>query len=848
MRALTSALALLLLACGTGAYGQTCTALSAGTWFAAARWSCTLPTANRIPLATDNVVIPNFAITVDTANAVAANVSMASGNNNGSLTISATRALTVGGTVNLSASTLAGNNRAKTIVVAGTLTAASMTIDGQASNTRQAQLVINNGLVDIGGTVTVTANANTDISFCTTAACGATAGGTLNVAGNLGSGAQFTAGTGTVTYDGTGAQNVGTYAYNNLTVSKSSGTAVLLANVTVGGNLTVNCPASCTNGTFDLSSFTANRTAAGGTISVGAGARLLIGGTNSFPMNYTTHTLNVASTVEFDGTAQTVAAENYGNLTVSGVRGLNNSVTFANGGTVGIAGIFTAAATFSGTGQYVVTNNTINFNGTGAQTVPAFSYNNLTLSGARTTNSVTLANGGTINVAGTFNPSATFTTGDYVVNNNTMNFNGTGAQTVPTFDYHNLTISGVRTINTSVTFANGGTVGVAGTFNPSATFSGTGQYVVTNNTIDFNGTGAQTVPAFTYNNLTLSGARTTNSVTLVSGGTITVQGTFNPSATFSSGGYVVTGNTINFNTTGAQTVPAFNYNNLTISGARTTNSVTLANGGTVGIAGTFNPSASFTSGGYVVTNNTVEYNGSAAQTLNVFTFANLRINNASGLTLSAGHATIGGTLTFTTGVVTTTGTNTVITTANCAAPSVSRTSGHVAGRLQKAIPTGASTCVFEVGGSTAADYTPVQTSYASVTSAGNVLAVVTAGDHPSLSGSGIDTTQSVNRYWTLNTPVTGALPSAGAGATYDALFTFVPAVAGEVDAGANALIFVIKRFSASWTGVTLGSRTATSTGGTTLLMTTGYGDFALGEPTVTNFGREQQFIYSRELY
>ena len=719
MRGFAAALSLLLFACGTEAYAQTCTALSTGTWFAAARWSCTLPTANRIPLATDNVVIPNFAITVDTGNAVAASVNMASGNNNGSLTINATRSLTVGGNVNLSASTLAGSNRAKIITVAGTLSAASMTVDGQASNTRQAQLVINNGLVDINGTITVTANTNTDISFCTGAACGTTAGGTLNVGGDLGSGAQFTAGTGTVTYDGAGAQNVGTYAYNNLTISKSSGTAVLLANVTVGGNLTVSCPATCTTGTFDLSSFTANRTGAGGTISVGAGARLLIGGTNGFPTNYTTHALNVSSTVEYDGTAQTVAAENYGNLTISGVRGLNNSVIFANGATVGVAGTFTPAATFSGSGQYVVTNNTIDFNGTGAQTVPAFNYNNLTISGARTTNSVTLANGGTIGVAGTFSPTATFTTG----------------------------------------------------------------------------------------------------------------------------GYAVTGNTMDFNGTVAQTVPAFDYNNLTINGARGANSVTLANGGTVGILGAFNLSATFTTGGYVVINNTVEYKGASAQTLTPFTYAGLKINNGSGVTLAGGNATASGVLTLTAGLLTT-GSNTMITMGTCAT-SVSRpggTPGHVVGLLQKAIPVGASNCTFEVGTSAGA-YTPINTSYAGVTTAGNVLGTVTAGDHPSISGSGVDGTKSVNRYWTLTTPTTGAFPVGG---TYSATFNFL---AGDVDAGAATGAFVVVRYSTgTWSATATGTRTGTSTQATGLAAGSGYGDFVVGEAAPSNFAREQQFIYTRELY
>jgi hypothetical protein len=417
---------------------------------------------------------------------------------------------------------------------------------------------------------------------------------------------------------------------------------------------------------------------------------------------------------------------------------------------------------------------------------------------------------------------------------------------VPAFNYNNLTLSGIRTGANNVSLVNGGTVGVAGTFSPIATF-GTGGYVVTGNTVNYNGTGAQTITAFNYNSLTISGARTTNSVTLPSGATVGVAGTFSPAATFTTGGYAIAGSIVNYNGTGAQTVAAFNYNHLTLSGARTgANNVTLVNGGTVGIAGTFSPIATFGTGGYVVTGNTVEYNGSAAQTLNVFSFANLKVNNASGLTLSAGNATVSATLTFTSGVVTTTGTNTVITTASCATPSVLRVSGHISGRLQKAIPTGNSSCVFELGGSSAATYTPVTTTYSNIVIAGNILGSVTSADHPSLSGSGIDTAKSVNRYWGLGSPVTLPLPSAPAGNTYSAVFTFV---AGDLDAGAATGAFLIRRYSGgTWSTVTAGTRTGTTTQGTGLLLTTGYGDFALGEAANTNFGRERQFIYSREQY
>ena len=151
-----------------------------------------------------------------------------------------------------------------------------------------------------------------------------------------------------------------------------------------------------------------------------------------------------------------------------------------------------------------------------------------------------------------------------------MNFNGSGAQTIPAFGYNNLTSSstGARTL------ASSGTVGVAGTFTP-----GTNTYTVTGSTVDFNGSGAQTIPAFAYNNLTSS---STGARTLPSGQTVSVAGAFTPG----TNAYTVTGSTVDFNGAGAQTIPAFGYNNLTSS---STGARTLASSGTIGVAGAFTP-------------------------------------------------------------------------------------------------------------------------------------------------------------------------------------------------------------------------------------------------------------------
>ena len=125
-------------------------------------------------------------------------------------------------------------------------------------------------------------------------------------------------------------------------------------------------------------------------------------------------------------------------------------------------------------------------------------------------------------------------------------------------DYYNLTVSNANNITLP-----SGTIGVAQDFTP-----GTATYTTTGNTIDFNGTVPQTIPAFNYNNLTISGAHTTNNITLVNGGTIGVAGTFSATATFTTGVYVIAGNTFDYNSSGSQSITAFNYNNLSRSEER----------------------------------------------------------------------------------------------------------------------------------------------------------------------------------------------------------------------------------------------------------------------------------------
>jgi hypothetical protein len=469
----------------------------------------------------------------------------------------------------------------------------------------------------------------------------------------------------TVEYIGAAAQTASVTTYNVLKINNGSGVSLGVGTTTVNNSLLLTAGALAVG---------TNTLVINNGITVGAGSLTSL---STGTVNYN------------QGSAgQGVIVANYGNLTFSAF-----TKVLASSGTIGIAGTFNPNGITSG---HTITGSTIDFNGIVAQTVPAFNFNNLTISGSRTTFSVTLVNGGTIGIAGTFAPTATFAGGNYITTNNTIDFNGSGAQTIPAFNYNNLTISGNRAV--AITLGNGN-VGVAGTFNPSIT--GNTWTANPTNVVVFNGSALQTIPAFAFfngltlsnaaganlagnvtvlnglalnagalgvgtNTLTLNGAASFGAGTLTSSPTGTViynqqsngqatvlaanygnltfsnfsktlagTGTIGIAGTFTPGsgtGHTITGSTINFNGAGSQNIPGFTYNNLTSSGPSVARILDPVN--TIKIAGVFTPGTDI----YTITGSTIEYNGAAAQTLpaTFTTYNNLTLNNITSISGFAG--------------------------------------------------------------------------------------------------------------------------------------------------------------------------------------------------------------------
>ena len=299
----------------------------------------------------------------------------------------------------------AGNWNTGLVPVAGdTVTIASgTTFAPTISDARSlATLTINSG-----ATLTIAAagslTASGDVTGIGTGTLTNTAGGTVSLAGNLTIPATGTFSSSTTVFTGSAAQlitNGGTLTLTDVIVNKSGANALSLAqNTPIGGNLTV------TAGVFDLVDKTANRSVAGGTLTVANGATLKIGGTNPFPTNYTTHILGTTSTVEYSGTTQAVSAETYGHLTLSGT-GTKTSAgnTIVNGTfAIGTGSIFDAGSythqlkgnvALSGTGTFTAGTGTVYLNGSTTQTIDTPLATGITFNNLVVANTTSLASSG----------------------------------------------------------------------------------------------------------------------------------------------------------------------------------------------------------------------------------------------------------------------------------------------------------------------------------------------------------------------------------------------------------------------------------------------------------------------
>lgn len=258
-----------------------------------------------------------------------------------------------------------------TVTLTGSSQAASLQIDSAASLALGAQTMTVGSSVTGRGTMQTTSGSN--LPSLSAGFVGST-GGIIDFAG-----ATYTLPT--------------QASYHSLIIS-GSGTKTMSANVTLTGDLTISA------GTLDQSTslYTINRSTVGGTLTMAAGTFLTVRGTNTFPANFSTYTLNATSTVTYlSNVAYTIAALNgtngggYGHLSIN--RSTNTAIvtkslagnTVVNGNlTVGtdcalsltasnysltVAGTLTFSGTGADSSNFIAQSGTVILNGSGAQTI-----------------------------------------------------------------------------------------------------------------------------------------------------------------------------------------------------------------------------------------------------------------------------------------------------------------------------------------------------------------------------------------------------------------------------------------------------------------------------------------------
>jgi hypothetical protein len=583
----------------------------------------------------------------------------------------------------------------------GTATAPLQTTTGSPTITIDGNLNIyagNYGLMTYAGTSTwnISGNVVVDATYSfgsstgytdptlTITGTGATAAN-LNVKGNItvtsGSNAGTaasqtasivrTAGTSTLTLNGTSTQTVtgvtgtGTSGTINVVVNKTTG------NVSLGSTYNINGTLTLTSGNLDVNGYNLSL---GGTAS--ATSNIIANGTNStvtaagittipsglFASNAVTNlTISSAATL-----SQAISVS--GNLTLSSGAFTNGSnLTMANGSSIiRTGGTLGTAPTIGGGNSINVTYNT---NGSAITTGNELPTSSTALNGLTISNST----GVNLNAAATVNGTLTLTSGSFAVGANTLTLNGgaiagtatnlsTGTSSnlvmggsssgtsipssvasLSTLTINNstsavtmngsialgssgLTVTGILDAGSNQLTGSGGTWTINGTLKTSNANGLTGSGTVpsatltfgSSSTVDYNGSGTQIISAVNYNHLTSSNS---GNRTLASSGTIGIAGTFTQGANT----YTNTGSTIDFNkSTGGQTIPAFNYNNLTVSNSSGTNTLS----GTIGIAGTFTPGSNASAG-----TSTIDFNGST-QNIPAFTYNNLTASGAATKTMT----------------------------------------------------------------------------------------------------------------------------------------------------------------------------------------------------------------------
>ncbi|MFO1475215.1 MAG: YDG domain-containing protein [Verrucomicrobiota bacterium] len=741
----------------------------------------------------------------------------------------------------------------------------TLTLQGTGSLLVDANTLTVSGVTTIGssGAANLTISAGATFSSTSTASGAYVFGGTGSSITNNGT---FTCTGG----NGSGGttpifQNNGTLTFSGSQQEFNSAVAVIQ-----GASATLTLGSTSTT-PFGGSS-TLNAAASGNTVSYASGATIKV-------TTYYNLTLNPSGTQNWQGGASTIA----GTLTVAGTGNLGNlsGLTLSGNLVVGGSGQVTANASLN-VGGNVTVNSGILYAQYGINVAGTTTLNSGTLqlgnqsSGSATFTGDFSVSGGTFlsnysgqNDAVTFGGNLTVSSGTFTAGTGVHTFSGSGKTINGTITIPNLAVTGsvtnmgTLTVGTALTGAGTLTQNANTTLNlgGTSTIATLAAAVNTPNTVAYTGTGAQSVKAITYYNLTASGGNTKTlagavivnatltiaaSTTLAdAGNTLTANAAVINNGTHSGAGRIsLSGGSTSHSLSGTGTYQNLELNDangasiaagtatISATGTLTLTSGTLgtsggalslASGATVArSAGSLSLTPTFSTSVNLVYNDTSATATGSELPASATVLNNLTINNAAGVTLNA-NATLKGTLALTSGKLIT-GAN-MVTVTSTGTITGGSASSYVYGRLDRGFTTGSGkSASFPVGDSTT--YAPVSLSSATVSVAGNlgVSTIANNNSQGAFSSSGLSQVKFLNRDWTL-TAANGFAQSAGS-----ITLNFVP---GDLQGSMSTTTDVAARYAGgTWTKPVVAGRTATSI---TLSGVTSFGDWVVGELPVPVF-------------
>ncbi|MFA5834371.1 MAG: hypothetical protein WDA22_12920 [Bacteroidota bacterium] len=350
----------------------------------------------------------------------------------------------------------------------GTFTTTGGNVEYNGAAAAQSVLATTYGglLVTATGNKTLAGSATVNTTFTLSNGTLLVGANTLDIkSATVTSGGTLSAASGTVSYTGTGAQQVFATTYGALTM-----TSTAPATKTGQGAITINgVYNSDANTTFDVGS--------GNAFTTGGSSNLVASNLGTIKVNNTVTlgVANVGGTFDYTGTSQSVAVAQYQHLTLSGV-----TPAFA-AGTFSVSGNMTSSAVPGFNAATI-----IHYNGSGAQTVAALNYKLLqfsevgvkSITGAVTA-AATLAANTAVDIAATNAPTLTIANGaslgvslGSISNASILNIDGTGSVTLTSGNVANLLGANVN-IN-----AAGSSLTVTGDVDNEGTITNTGTITV----------------------------------------------------------------------------------------------------------------------------------------------------------------------------------------------------------------------------------------------------------------------------------------------------------------------------------------------------------------------------------